>query len=136
MAECSRKGLEDALFFRLENGGRQRKPVDMFQIAELVVSHLEKNVAINKKNYMDGHGRFTFALISTLLRSPTIIGRLLDGLTLVVVDIDEDAHLWHTNFFPTDMVQCVCKNIYLQNPTVTDFFYFNYCGIGGRKVFI
>ena len=95
----------------------------MFQIAELVVSHLEKNVAINKKNYMDGHGRFTFALISTLLRSKTIIGRLLDGLTLVVVDIDEDAHLWHTNFFPTDMVQCVCKNIYLQNPTVTDFFY-------------
>ena len=125
------KGLEDALFFQLENGGIERKE-DMFQRAELIVSHLEKNVAINKFFYMDGHGRFTFALIDTLLRSPKMIGRL-DGLNLVVVDINEDAHLWHTEFFPTDMVQCVCEDIYKQNPTVTDFFYFNYCGIGGRK---
>lgn len=124
--------IVDSLFFQLENGGKQRKK-DMFQRANIVVKWCKKEGNnIKRIVYMDGHGRFTFTLVRTIFEDAILSERLLSKqLTLCVVDIDAQAHAWHQEFFPKD-IACVSQCVYEQSVVSTDFFYLNFCGIGGQ----
>jgi len=123
--------LRKVLYFQHENGGRQRE-ADMKERARVVVTLVEENDNIDTICFMDGHGRFLFALLEALMKLPLT---RRNTLKLKVVDIDEQVHAWHTLFFPAD-VQCELADIYAMSPSsrgANNLIYFNFCGIGGKS---
>ncbi|KAJ3047944.1 hypothetical protein HK097_011028 [Rhizophlyctis rosea] len=132
--DCVAEHLEDQLFFQVrnENGGLQRKK-DAFVRARVLVDFLEEG-NFKRVTFLDGHGRFTFALLTILLENRTMRRRLRrKKLQLVVIDKNIVVHRWHRQFFPTDAVLCKEGDIYRSKVEDGDFLYFNFCRIGGEE---
>lgn len=126
----SEKDILESLFLDLENGMKQ-KLEDQHERARILVQILENDPNKTSVTILDGHGRFLYCLLKELRKSKKSRVR---NIQIIVVDQDPDVHKWHCIFFPKD-VDCFEGNIFDQKTLCcqSNFFYFNFCGIGGKK---
>jgi len=117
--------------------------LDLVQRCYSIVNYIIQNPNINNLVLLDGHGR-TIALIVYLLQS--LSSRMEQrNLDIIIFEIDEITHEWHTEFFPTNRELIGSFNVQLVNfyndildPSIinTDtlrnndtLIYYNFCAI-------
>jgi len=100
----------------------------MYIRADCLVEILVDNPQIHEIHTMDGHGRFLFVLLQTIIRR---IPQRLNTLKLIFHDVDPDVTAWQGLFFPNGLCSSVTSDIFEVERSPNRLIYMNFCGLGG-----
>ena len=114
----------DPVLFRVV-GDRVQSDQDI-RARQIVRCLEERN--ITRIRLMDGHGRMLFSIMHALV----LAGKNLHNYTFEVYDICEQAHEWHSHFFPESNVISIQRNILLDEVPAGTFLYLNFTSIGDQ----